>query len=104
MPENNRVYRKYKSQGLVLIGVHVDPDVKKRNAVIKQQGVTYPVCEDELPNKPGGAGTTYHIEYIPTIFVIGKNGKIIAEEPQDLDKAVKSALAQKVALRHRSRN
>lgn len=94
MPENNRVYGRHKGQGLVLIGVHVDPDVKQRNAIIKRQGVTYPVCEDKLPNKRGGAGSTYHIEYIPTVFVIDRSGKIIAEEPPDLEKAVKQALAK----------
>jgi len=92
MPENNRVYGSYKGQGLVFIGVHVDADVKQRDAIIKEKGVTYPVCEDKLPLKPGGAGTTYHIEYIPTIFVIDKKGKIIAEDPPDLEKAVKQAL------------
>jgi peroxiredoxin len=94
MPENNQVYGRYKSQGLVLIGVHIDPDIKKRDAIIKQQGVTYPVCEDSLPNKKGGAASTYHIEYIPAIFVIDRHGKIVAEDPPDLDKAVKEALAK----------
>jgi len=95
MPENNRVYRGHKDQGLVLIGVHVDPDIKQRDAIIKRQGVTYPVCEDKLPLKPGGASTAYHIEYIPMIFVIDKKGKIIAEDPPDLEGAVKKALASK---------
>jgi len=95
MPENNRVYRSFKGQGLVLIGVHIDADMKQRDAVIKQHGVIYPVCQDKLPNKPGGAGTTYHIEYIPTIFVLDKHGTIIAEDPPDLDKAIKKALASK---------
>ena len=95
MPENERVYRSLKGQGLVLIGVHVDPNVKEREAIIKQQGVTYPVCEDKLPMKPAGAGMTYHLEYIPAIFVIDKHGKIVAEDPPDLAAAVKKALAGK---------
>jgi peroxiredoxin len=94
MPENNRVYRSYKDQGLVFIGVHVDPDVKQRNAIIKEKGVTYPVCEDKSPLKPGGAGKTYHIEYIPMVYVIDKKGTIIAEDPPDLEKAVKQALGK----------
>ncbi|MBS1718297.1 MAG: TlpA family protein disulfide reductase [Armatimonadetes bacterium] len=94
MPENNRVYGRYKGQGLVLIGVHIDPDVKQRNAIIKQQGVTYPVCEDKFADKPNGVGRAYHIEYIPTIFVIDKTGKIIAVDPPKLEEAVKQALAK----------
>lgn len=95
MPENNRVYAKYKDQGLVLIGVHIDPDVKQRDDIVKQKSVTYPVCEDLQPSKPGGAADTYHIEYIPNIFVIDRQGKIIEEDPADLDKAVEKALAAK---------
>jgi len=94
MPENNRVYRSHKDQGLVLIGVHVDADVKQRDAIVKEKALTYPVCQDKLPDKAGGAGATYHIEYIPTVFVIDRNGKIIAEDPPDLEKAVKKALAR----------
>ena len=94
MPENNRVYGRYKGQGLVLIGVHIDPDVHQRDVTIKERGVTYPVCEDKFPNKPAGAAETYHIEYIPTIFLIGRNGKVLAVNPPDLDGAVKKALAK----------
>lgn len=94
MPENNQVYGRHKGQGLVLIGVHIDPDVKQRNAIIKQKGVIYPVCEDKFPNKPNGAAATYHIEYIPTIFVIDRKGKIIAAEPPNLEEAVKKALGK----------
>ena len=94
MPENTRVYERYKSQGLVLIGIHVDPDVKQRDAIIHQKGVTYPVCEDNIPNKPGGAAATYHIEYIPCVWIIDKQGKILAIDPPDLDAAVKKALAE----------
>ena len=94
MPENNQVYGRYKNQGLVLIGVHIDPDVKQRDSVIKEHGVTYPVCEDNAPMKKEGASTTYHIEYIPTIFVIDKHGKIASVEPADLEKTIKKELAQ----------
>jgi len=94
MPENNRVYRSHKDQGLVFIGVHVDANVKQRDAIIKEKGVTYPVCEDKSPNKPGGAAATYHIEYIPMVYVVDKKGKIIAEDPPDLEKAVKQALGK----------
>jgi hypothetical protein len=94
MPENNQVYGRHKGQGLVLIGVHIDPDVKQRNAIVKQKGVNYPVCEDKFPNKPTGVAATYHIEYIPTIYVIDRKGKIIAVEPPNLEEAVKKALGK----------
>ncbi len=57
--------------------------------------MTYPVCQDKSPDTPSGTAATYHIEYIPSIFIIDRNGKIIAEDPPDLAKAVKKALAKK---------
>jgi peroxiredoxin len=95
MPDNERVYGRYRNQGLVLIGIHVDPDVKQRDKVIKDHGVTYPVCEDALAGKRGGAAATYHIEYIPCVWVINRKGKILAIDPPKLEDAVKKALAEK---------
>lgn len=92
MPENNRVYGSYKNQGLVLIGVHIDPDMAKRDAIIKEKSLKYPVCQDVSKAGCQVSAATYHIEYIPTIFVIGRGGKIVALDPPNLDKAVKDAL------------
>lgn len=91
MPELNKLYGSYKGQGLVLIGIHCDPDIAKRNATVKELKVTYPICQAIGESTM----TAYKIEYFPTVYVIGKNGKIIAADPENLEKVVKAALKQK---------
>ncbi len=80
---------------MVLIGIHIDPDLQKRNGIIKEKGLKYPVCQDNAIGKPGGAATVYHIEYIPTVFVINREGRIVALDPPNLEAAVKKALSVK---------
>ena len=91
MPELNKVYGSYKGQGLVLIGIHGDPNVKERDKSVTQNKLTYPICQDvkEATLK------AYKIEYYPTVFVIDRKGVIVAVDPEDLGKAVKAALAKK---------
>lgn len=91
MPELKKVYGSYKGQGLVLIGIHGDPDVKGRDSVVKENKLTYPICED-VDQKTLKA---YKIEYYPTVFVIDRKGIIVSVDPLDLEKAVKAALAKK---------
>ena len=91
MPELNKLYGSYKDQGLVLIGIHGDPDVAKRNATVKQLKIRYPICQ----TKGETTMTAYNIEYFPTVYVIGRSGKIIAADPDNLETVVKAALKQK---------
>ena len=91
MPELKKVYGSYKGQGLVLIGIHGDPDVKGRDGVVKENKLNYPICQD-VKDKTMKA---YKIEYYPTVFVIDRKGVIVSVDPPDLDKAVKAALAKK---------
>lgn len=88
MPENQKVYGRYKGQGLVFIGIHIDPSVPKRDAAVKEHKVKYPICEDMGQQSM----KTYHVSLLPTIVVIGKNGKVLSVDPPDLDKAVQAAL------------
>jgi hypothetical protein len=91
MPELNKVHESYKGQGLVLIGIHCDPDVAKRNSTVKAKGVKYAVCQAKAEETP----EAYRIDGYPTVFVIDRKGIIRAVDPPDLGKAVKEALAAK---------
>lgn len=88
IPELNKVYASYKSQGLVLIGVHCDPDIAKRNACVKEKKIAYPVCNAVKDTSP----KAYRIDGYPTVFVIDKKGVIREVDPGDLEAAVKKAL------------
>jgi thiol-disulfide isomerase/thioredoxin len=82
LPVLNRLYMKYKNQGLSLIGVSVDPGGPKAiQPVITKAGVTFPVywVGDDAVRR-------YKIFGIPMIFLI-KNGEIVDKIPGERPEA-----------------
>ncbi len=72
IPSFVELYKKYKNEGLSIIGVAIDNETKVKNFV-KEFKINYPVLlADEITiQKYGG------IRGIPTTFIIDKNGNII---------------------------
>lgn len=93
MPELKRVYGSHKNQGLVLIGIHSDPNLKGRDDIVRSMKLPYPICEDSFAGSQlGVTGSTYHIEGYPTVFVIDRKGRVAAVDPPDLEGEVKTLL------------
>jgi len=103
VPRDNAIYAKYKSQGFVFIGVHLtfDPNAheallmesKFHDRVMKTQPFQFPACDDKLPfSDSHSTNAIFHVTMMPTVIVIGRNGKIVCYDPPDLEKAIKSAL------------
>lgn len=98
--ENNLIglWNKYKSQGLVLVGLNVweRGNAEKRAAdlqkVIGDLGINYPVLVDSTRT----ATETYGVQGIPQILLIGADGTILARDlrGKDIEEAIKKALAQ----------
>ena len=70
-------YQKYAAQGLVVIGNHFpefgfEKDLGNLKAAIKQQGITYPVDQDN----DGATWNAYRNQYWPTMYLIDKRGHI----------------------------
>ncbi len=97
MPKMEEFHRKYKGQGVQVIGVAVDID--DYNNVVqfaKEMGITYPIAADTS----GEAKLYYQIRNLPTLFVIDKDGVIVMKQegydPQrteaQLEEAVRRAL------------
>ena len=71
-------YRKYKDQGLVVVGVHTPefpferstPNVEK---ALQRYGITYPVAQD---NRYATWGA-YRNQYWPAAYLIDKQGKVV---------------------------
>lgn len=86
-PELIEVYEKFKDQGFTVIGISGDKNEKNWKTAVKK---------DKLPwlNLRGKAGREsvvqfqYGIHYLPTNFLIGPDGKIIAKDvdSRELDK------------------
>lgn len=72
LPALNALYKKYKGQGLEVVGVNVDDDIKDAKTFLKDHGVSFPLGYDK------GKKTVESLEVttMPTSFVLS-NGKVI---------------------------
>jgi thiol-disulfide isomerase/thioredoxin len=71
MPEIQRLHEKYSSNDLVVFGVNCWEE-SNSTAYMKAQGFTY-----GLLLKGEDIAKAYHVETLPTVYVIGGDGKII---------------------------
>ena len=71
-----RIYEKYKSRGVAVVGVAVSDEVPRHDAVTKELGITYP----QLLDVKGQAMQYYDIESIPLVVLIGKDGRVVARD------------------------
>lgn len=93
MPHLKELYRRTKDQGLVLIGIHSDPDVEKMRAAVKENGLDYPIAQD-------GAKKTMqamHADSFPDYYLIDRSGKVRFADlaNAELDRAVELLLKEK---------
>lgn len=97
MPRMEEFHRRYKQQGVTVIGVAVDvDDYDKVVRFAKEMGVTYPIAADTS----GEAKQYYQIRSLPTLFVIDKDGVIVLRlegydlqnTGRQLEEAVKHAI------------
>ena len=76
IPDFIEVYKKYKEQGVEIVGISLDQGGwDKVNPFVKQNKINYPVVLDD-----GAVASTFgKIQFIPTTFIIDPNGTIIDE-------------------------
>lgn len=74
IPHLNELYRKYKSQGLVIIGISNEPKATVENFLTKIPMDYYPAID------PGNTyGKNFNIKGIPHAFLVDKTGTIVWE-------------------------
>jgi thiol-disulfide isomerase/thioredoxin len=78
MPHVTKLYEKYKSQGLVVVGIHTPefPFEKSTGNVqtaLKRHAITFPVAQDN----DYATWKNYSNQYWPAQYIADKNGKII---------------------------
>ncbi len=81
MPNNDRVYRKYADQGVVLLGITADDSRGNYDSWVERNSEKY---QFKMLFDPAGRegwkdsafNTKYHVSGFPTMFVIGRDGKI----------------------------
>lgn len=92
LPDVARVYDKYSSRGLVVIGVHdASGKVEEIEQVIREKGIKYPVMRD-TDRRETFAG--YRIVGIPHLILVGKDGRVLADgEPiEQMEKRIQQEL------------
>ncbi len=92
-PDNIRIAKKYKSQGLVFLGVHSDDDVAEMKKTIKSWPISYPVGQDTGSR----AASAYKVGGYPTYVFIDRKGVIrhVSLGHGDTEGIVKKLLAGK---------
>lgn len=101
MPWFVDLQKKYGSQGLQVIGVAMDDGSPAAiSAFAQKMGVNYPILlgKEEVGDQYGG------IEYLPSTFYIGRDGKVIDHafglvSRSEIEANIEKALGQQVAAK-----
>ncbi len=92
-PIVDRVARRYRDRGLVVVGVNTSDEAGNAAPWAKAHGISYPIAFDQGDN----VARVFGVENLPTLVVIGKNGKIVATrmgmtDGAELERLVNQAL------------
>lgn len=93
IPHNNELLRKYKDQGLVIVGVCTSSrGQEKMNDRVKEKGIEYPTARDsQLKSQSAWA-----VHYYPTYAIVDRKGivRIIGLQPEYVERVVQKLLSE----------
>lgn len=72
LPAYDKLYKKYAKQGLVVVGVNVDDELKSGQDFLKEHPVAFPHVFDQGKKLVSSVG----VETMPTSFLVGRDGKV----------------------------
>jgi thiol-disulfide isomerase/thioredoxin len=77
LPTLREWYKKYKDQGLEIVGVHTpefesDKDLAQTAASLKEDGVTWPIMQDNNE----ATWKAYNNQFWPAFYIVDRNGMI----------------------------
>jgi thiol-disulfide isomerase/thioredoxin len=94
IPHNNEMFKKYKDQGLRIIGVCTNKrGQEKMEDTVKERKMEYPTARDpELKSQ-----TAWKVHYYPTYALVDRKGVVraIGLQPNHVEEVVKKLLAEK---------
>jgi thiol-disulfide isomerase/thioredoxin len=97
IPHNNETLRKYKSKGLVIVGVCTSSrGQEKMETNAKDKGIEYPVARD--PRQ--ATEKAWQAHYYPTYALVDRKGivRVIGLQPSHVETAVKKLLDEAAPL------
>ena len=80
MPELKEIYADHRNK-LEIVSISVDSDLEAWKSMIKQLELPWQHGAVQLAREGSEPDEAYGISYIPTLFLIGRDGIIIAREP-----------------------
>ncbi|HXY55203.1 MAG TPA: TlpA disulfide reductase family protein [Nitrospirota bacterium] len=72
LPALDALYKKYKNDGLEIIGIDMDPSEKLVREFLQKGPITFTILID----RKGAMRREYRVRTLPTAFIIGKDGVI----------------------------
>lgn len=101
LPKNAMLYKKYKNDDVVFIGVHDSRrGVERMESVAKSAGVTYPTGVDNN----GVSTRAWRVSFWPTYAVIDHTGVVRAAglQPRHVEDVIKALVAERAAAADQS--
>lgn len=91
MPKMKELYEKYRQQGVEFVGISLDQDLETLNAFLAEENLPWVQAFDG-PQSP--VAMQYGIRAIPSVWLVGKDGKVIsnAASSATLDDMIAEAL------------
>lgn len=79
IPKMNALYEQYKKKGLGVFAVSLDEEESKWKAALASIPTTWLNVSELVPLKQSKIAQTYSVTNTPTIFILDKDGKIVAK-------------------------
>ena len=82
VPLLKELYEQFKDQGVVVVGISLDQDVKKVHEVLTSKGMSWPQVSDADQT----LCQLFNVKGTPTYYLIDRDGKIAAKNLSSIKK------------------
>ena len=103
MPHMKKVYAKYKAKGVEMVGISLDRDKEKLLKYVKDEGLSW---IQTFSGKGGSdpAAEMCRVNAIPSVWVVGKDGKVITDTARGrLEAVIDEALKAKAPAKDKDK-
>jgi peroxiredoxin len=76
VPLLKELYERYKDQGVVVVGVSLDEDVKLVQEMVASKGMTWPQVSDADKT----VRKLYNVKGTPSYYLLDRDGKIVGKD------------------------
>ena len=71
-----QLYKKFGAKGVAFVGVSFDKNLESWKNGVAKLGIEYTQVSDLKPMRESPVAETYHVKWIPTVYVIDPQGKV----------------------------